>query len=284
MSKRILVLGASGFIGGYIVKHLSSSGHFVTGTYHDHPQNGLVKLDLLDLASLRHLLITSQPELVILLSGTKEVARCEKEPGFAVDLNVQTVRNYLNVCDLADVHPDTLYFSTDYVFDGSKGYYKYTDVVGPKTVYGATNMLAERLILSSVLPAIIVRVSAVMGRNGGFYCWLEKTLKSSKSVDLFDNTFFSPTSIGRLCSFVTSVAEKKMKNGVELTHLSDGYRMTRFQFGQMLADKLGKPLSLITPKSAEIDGVGFQADLSLLPDGMHDFLDYQTWDELGRIF
>ena len=57
-------------------------------------------------------------------------------------------------------------------------------------------------------------------------------------------------------TFQSRLTVKKMKNGVELTHLSDGYRMTRFQFGQMLADKLGKPLSLITPKSAESWGYG----------------------------
>ena len=135
-----------------------------------------------------------------------------------------------------------------------------------------------------MLPAIILRVSAVMGRSAGFYRWLEETLTSNKSVYLFDNTFFSPTSIGRVCSFVTKVAEQKMNAGVVLTHLSDGYRMTRFQFGQLLASKLCKPLSLIVPKCAEIDGVGFQADLSLLPEGMNDFLDHTKWDELGKIF
>jgi dTDP-4-dehydrorhamnose reductase len=236
MSKRILIFGASGFIGSYLFKYLSAEGHVVTGTYHGHPQTGLVKLNLLDIVSLQHLLSTTKPELVIFLSGTKDVAHCEKEPGFAIDLNVQTVRNYLSACNLVDARPETLYFSTDYVFDGSKGYYKHNDLVGPKTVYGATNMLAERLIQSSALSAIILRVSAVMGHSGGFYRWLEETIQSNKSVELFDNTYFSPTSIGLLCSFVEKVAEQKMNEGIALAHLSDGYRMTRFQFGQLLAN------------------------------------------------
>jgi dTDP-4-dehydrorhamnose reductase len=284
MKKRILVLGASGFIGGYLVKHLSSAGHVITGTYYERPQNGLVKMDLLDATSLKLFLTTTQPELVIFLSGTKDVARCEKEPGYAVDLNVQAVRNYLLACTSAKLRPATLFFSTDYVFDGAKGYYKYTDTIGPKTVYGATNMLAERLIQSSGLPALILRVSAVMGRRGGFYHWLEDSLQTNTTVELFDNTFFSPTSIGRLCSFVAKVAEHNMNDAVTLTHLSDGYRLTRFEFGQLLAEKLGKPLSLIKPKTVALEGIGFQSDLSLLPDGMTDFLNHKTWDELGKIF
>lgn len=279
-----MVLGASGFIGGYLFEHLIAAGHAVTGTYLKQPKPDLVQVNLLEVDRLTMLLTRVNPELVIFLSGTKDVERCEKEPGFALDLNVQAVRNYLMVCTSIGLLPETLFFSTDYVFDGSAGHYTKKAVVSPKTVYGATNMIAERLFQSSDLPTLILRVSAVMGRRAGFYRWIEQSLQSDTPIALFDNTYFSPTTLGRLCSFVANVANQGIDEGVAITHLSDGYRMTRFEFGRLLALKLNKPQTLISAKKADIDGIGFQSDLSLLPEGMNEFLDNNNWDEFESIF
>ena len=284
MGRRILLLGASGFIGGYLFEHLVAAGNEVTGTCQGHPKPGLRHLDLLQVDSLVSLLASAKPELVVFLSGTKDVGRCEREPSYAVDLNVQAVRNYLLGCTMVGLRPATVFFSTDYVFDGAAGYCTSTTAASPKTVYGATNMIAERLFHASDLPTLILRVSAVMGRRSGFYRWLEESLQSDTPVALFDNTYFTPTTIGRLCNFVTTVVQQGIQDGVAITHLSDGYRMTRFEFGQLLASKLSKPQALVSAVKADIDGVGFQSDLSLLPDGMTEFLDNKTWDELGGIF
>ena len=69
-----------------------------------------------------------------------------------------------------------------------------------------------------------------------------------------------------------------------ISHLNDGYRMTRFEFGQLIASKLNRPQALLSPKKADINVVGFQADLSLLPDGMTEFLDNKTWDHHMEIY
>jgi len=283
MSKRILVLGASGFIGGYLFEHLKSAGHDVSGTYFMSPRSGMIRLDILNFEDVTTLLLKIKPELVVFLSGTKDVQRCEKEPDYALELNVQTVRNYLAACTASNLRPETLFFSTDYVFNGQFGYYTTTSPLSPKTIYGATNMISERLLQASNLPSLILRVSAVMGRHAGFYRWLEEALLADKPVDLFDNTYFTPTTIGRLCNFSETIAHQGIKNGVAVAHLSNGYRMTRYEFGQMLASKLNKPQSLVSAKKADIDGAGFQADLSLLPNGITQFFENSTWNHFGEI-
>ena len=284
MSKRILVLGASGFIGSYLFDRLTTHGHFVTGTYVQRQKSGLEHINLLNLEKLTSFLKRVRPELVVFLSGTKDVTRCEQDPAHALDLNVQAVRNYLTVCKTNGLQPATLYFSSDYVFDGVTGYYTNTSPLGPKTVYGATKMIAERLFLASDMSTLILRVSAVMGRKAGFFNWLEKSLETETPIGLFDNTYFSPTSIGRLCDFVVNVADNGIGKGVQIAHLSDGYRMSRVEFGGLLALKLNKSKSLISVIKASVDGIGFQADLSLLPDGMNKFLDNQLFGEFKEIF
>ena len=288
MAKRILILGASGFIGGYLHGALSRAGHQVTGTCHSHPAPELVPLDLLDAAALRALMAEVRPDLVVFLSGTKAVERCEQDPAYAVDLNVQTVRNYLGACETAGLKPATVFFSTDYVFDGMRGAYRPGDAVGPRTVYGATNLLAERLLAVAGLPGVLLRVSAVMGRSGGFFQWLVRSLEAGQPVSLYDNTFFSPTSIGRLCRFVVEYADSPeggdSAGGMKLVHLSDGYRLSRYQFACAVATRMGKPISLLKPVGADLAASTFQADLSLIPDGRDDFRDVEEWDELEEIF
>ena len=284
MSKRILVLGASGFIGGYLVDRLKSIGHDVVGTYCMIPRSGMVHLDLLDEKSLTNFLLDMKPDLVVFLSGTKDVARCEKEPAYALDLNVQTVRNYLASCTASELRPETIFFSTDYVFDGQLGHYTAASPLGPKTVYGATNMIAERLFKEANLPSLTLRVSAIMGRRAGFYRWLEESLLADKPIELFNNTFFTPTTIGRLCDYVEKIVNAGIQNGAAVAHLSNGYRMTRFEFGRLLAARLKKPQSLISAKKADTDGFGFQADLSLLPSGSAKFFENSLWNEFGEVY
>jgi dTDP-4-dehydrorhamnose reductase len=200
---------------------------------------------------------------------------------------LQVVRNYLDACQHADLAPATLFFSTDYVFAGTSGQYRSRDAVGPHTVYGATNLLAERLLLASHLPGIVLRVSAVMGKNGGFFQWLERSLADNQAISLFDNTYFSPTSIGRLCRFVTDYAatvQQEVPGRMHVTHLSDGYRLSRYEFGCAVAKRLGKPLSLLQPSQADFTASTFQADLSLVPDGLDEFLDSADWNELENIY
>jgi dTDP-4-dehydrorhamnose reductase len=283
MARRVLILGASGFIGTYLTEHLVHEGHTVTGTYHGRARPGLVHLDLLDRAEIDNTLLNSDPDVVVLLSGTKDVSRCEKDPVYAVDLNFQTVRNFVESCARNNKAPQIIFFSTDYVFDGVKGAYRSGDPIGARTVYGLTNVLAERILQCSGLQSLVLRVSAVMGRSGGFFNWLETRLKRDEAVDLFENTFFSPTSIGRVCRFVAQTVSEGV-HSYRVCHLSDGYRMSRYQYGLAVAGALGKPASLVVPVTADTAGSHFQPDLSLLPDGMTAFRCVDSWDESGNIY
>jgi len=289
MAKRLLILGASGFIGGYLQESLARlSDISVVGTYHGHFVHGLEKLDLLDIVAIRHCLDAIRPDGVVFLSGTKDVTRCEREPSFAIELNVHTVQNYINACADLQIRPSTLYFSTDYVFGGFAGAYRPESEVGPRTVYGATNLLAERLLASSGIPGVLLRVSAVMGLRGGFYRWLSKGLSRNEPLDLYENTYFSPTSIGRLikfvCRYVENLSNFQIAESMSISHLSDGYRFSRYEFGKIVAQKNNYSLDLLRPSVADIQGTSYQYDLSLLPDDRQEFRPLSEWDELEGIF
>jgi dTDP-4-dehydrorhamnose reductase len=186
------------------------------------------------------------------------------------------------------LRPVTLYVSTDYVFDGRHGSYSRDAQAGPSTVYGLTKLLAERLLQVSGLPGQILRVSAVMGRRGGFYRWLERELQKGTTVTMFENTYFSPTSIGRLCSHVRNfvICSKALSSYSHMTlaHLSDGCRMSRYEFGMRLAELKGVPTSRLQATTVDLAATAFQSDLSLLPDWTLSLGCASDWNDLENVF
>jgi dTDP-4-dehydrorhamnose reductase len=186
------------------------------------------------------------------------------------------------------VRPATLYVSTDYVFDGRQGPYAFDTQVGPSTVYGLTKLLAERLLQAAGLPGQILRVSAVMGCRGGFFRWLDGELQAENAVTLFDNTYFSPTSIGRLCSHVREFLMRRATisagAGMTVVHLSDGCRMSRYEFGLRLAELKGLSTTGLQAGTADLTTNTFQADLALLPDGLTALGGAHDWNDLENVF
>lgn len=285
MTEKVLIIGASGFIGQYLMGYLVKNQVAVKGTYCKNIRDGLVELDLLNTQSIALVLSEIKPTHVLFLAGTKNVDLCEKNPEYAISLNVDCVRAYLAACAKTNCRPKTIYFSTDYVFDGICGHYKHDDEPNPKTLYGITNLLAEHLLLKSDIPTVVLRASAVMGLKGGFFGWIHDSLMLDKKIELFDNTYFSPTSIGRLCSFVHNlVVTPKIFKENSIHHLSDGYRLTRYEFGKVIADRLNKGHELVIRNSADLSRRLFQPDLSLLPDGLSSFKDSSSWNEMENIY
>lgn len=289
MADEVLIIGASGFIGGYLFDHLRDLPDVrLSGTAYHRSDPDFYRVDIRDRASMVALISDLRPTVVIFLAGTKDVDRCEREPVQALDLNVDSIRHYIDACTVSGLRPATLYVSTDYVFDGRQGPYSRDTRVGPTTVYGLTKLLAERLLLAAGLPGQILRVSAVMGRRGGFFRWLEGELQTGATVTLFDNTYFSPTSIGRLClhvrEFVMRRATVSAVSGMTVSHLSDGCRMSRYEFGQRLAALNGLPIARLQAGTADLTENAFQADLTLLPDGLSALGGATDWNDMENVF
>ena len=82
-AERILVTGASGFIGGHLCRALAARGHRVTGVSRRHPDRlpaGVVPctVDLADAAAVDALVADAQPEVIFHLAGTV-VGRRDRE-------------------------------------------------------------------------------------------------------------------------------------------------------------------------------------------------------------
>lgn len=100
--RRILVLGASGFLGNYLWKHYSANGWQAVGTCYATSNERFLKFDIADRASFEDLLREFAPEVVInasgYINGIAEQAAGIKNPiegqsAAVIDLAKRCVRN-----------------------------------------------------------------------------------------------------------------------------------------------------------------------------------------------
>lgn len=100
---RILVTGATGFVGGYLVEHLTSAGHEVIGTSFEEAQ-GFTQVDMRSPERVEGIVRGVKPERVFHLAAQSRAALSWKEPALTYEINVAGTHYLLQA--LKDHNPD----------------------------------------------------------------------------------------------------------------------------------------------------------------------------------
>lgn len=156
-SGRILITGHRGQLGSDLVT-LLGAGHQVRGV--DLPEVDITDLNQV-LGTVRHF----RPDVVIHAAAYTDVDGCETDSETAFSVNRDGTWNVAQAC--AELGTRLIYYSTDYVFDGTKATpYVETDLPNPGTVYGRSKLAGEAAILESLDDFAILRIAWVYGLNG----------------------------------------------------------------------------------------------------------------------
>ena len=165
--KKILITGAGGMLGADLVSALSSDFD-VVGLDKKPAPHLACPLEICDLVQERkaHEAIVSQkPDLVFHCAALTDVDYCEEHHEEALAQNVEATQNVVRSCKELDI--PVIFFSTDYVFDGSKkGKYTEEDETAPASFYGKTKRSCEEFILKESKKAWIFRISWLFGVYG----------------------------------------------------------------------------------------------------------------------
>ena len=126
-------------------------------------------------------------------------------------VNVETTRNLIDAILKIDQNVKFVFLSSDYVFDGQRGNYREEDDINPQTVYGKTKALSETDIKERLENFVICRTANVYGRGGNFFNFVLGALEQNRSVDVFDDAFFTPTYIDYLLDSLKALIEMDFK-------------------------------------------------------------------------
>lgn len=106
-------------------------------------------LDIRDADALRAAVRAFAPDVVVHTAAYTDVDGAEADEATAVAVNVEGTRNVVQA--VRGTHTFVVYFSTDYVFDGTKGRpYVETDAPAPLNVYGRSKLAGEEIVLEWV--------------------------------------------------------------------------------------------------------------------------------------
>lgn len=249
----MLVVGAAGLLGQYLMSSGREAGLQMSGTYNETvPQDtrNLIHMDMTDRGSVVQGLRATAPDAVVISAAMTNVDQCEREPSKAYAVNMEGTFNVAAECQAAGVR--MIYISTDYVFNGlKKGRYHEHEAPDPSSVYARSKLEGERVTLDANPENLICRVSVVYGWNrlgskGNFVTWIISSIREGKPIRLYHDQFVSPTYAPAAARDIIELAGK---NAVGVYHTSGPDCLSRYDIGLKVAEAFDLDQGLIFPVS-----------------------------------
>ena len=256
--ERLLVTGASGFLGWNLCQEASARWE-VYGTYFNHAVNisgvNLFKVDLREYEQIKTLFAQLKPDAVIHTAAASKPNYCQQNPQESYAINVTASVNIAKLC--AEYQIPCAFTSTDLVFDGKNSFYKESDRVCPICTYGEQKVAAEQEMLSVYPTTVVCRMPLMFGLSSpvanSFIQGFINSLNTGQELNLFVDEFRTPASATTAAQGLLLAIEKQVQG---ILHLGGKERISRYEFGLLLAEVLQLPKSLIRP--------GKQADINMI--------------------
>ncbi|MFZ5433113.1 MAG: SDR family oxidoreductase [Calditrichota bacterium] len=282
---RILITGASGFLGSHVAVKLSAD-HEVLGIVHrtrGHFPFRTESADLTDDVVVARILSVFNPEIIIHSAAMSRVIECEKNSERAFEVNVNATIRLIRWAE--KLHAKLIFISSDQVYSGMRGGYRESDKTGPIGVYGRTKLEAESAVLSSTARHFVVRSNSIVGLSVGwgesFSMRLLNDLRQGHSVRLFEDQYRSPIHIRMLVKIIIAGCYTDI-NG--LLNAGGPERRSRLDVGYSLLRAYSLPADLIEPVSyqshpeAGLMTRDTSYDISLLRQRLPE-LDFRSLDD-----
>ncbi len=231
---KTVLFGKNGQVGWELQRILPSFGQVVALDYDD--------LDLSNLKALQTRLDELKPDLIVNASAYTAVDRAETERDLALKVNgeapgvmAETARRSGGML---------VHYSTDYVFDGTKGSpYVETDHPNPLNVYGESKLAGERAIQQAGEAYLILRTSWVYSTRmqSGFVNKVLAWARQNETLQIVDDQVGCPT-WARMLAETTALLVAKggdqpvdyMKSKQGVYHVAGKGGASRFEWAQTI--------------------------------------------------
>jgi dTDP-4-dehydrorhamnose reductase len=177
--------------------------------------------DQVDITKAETYVLLKPADLIINCSAYTAVDKAEECPEDAYAVNRMGVIQLVQFCE--EYHLKLIHFSTDFVFDGeSSSPYTEDDFTGPKSIYGASKLAGEEVILQSALSALVIRTSWLYSPFGHNFCKTMLRLGAERSeLSVVNDQIGTPTSALDLARVVFQMIQLGLPDTPELFHVSN---------------------------------------------------------------
>jgi dTDP-4-dehydrorhamnose reductase len=253
VSTSLLLTGASGQLGSYLLRQLLHEGASFTAWSGSRTGSllgvPLLPIDLCDPAACAQGFRAARPAVVLHAAALARVGDCFRNPQRARQVNTDATAGLVDLCAAQGVR--LIFVSTDLVFSGQRAPYRESDPPSPVSVYGQTKADAERIVLAR--PGnVVVRLSLLFGPalngQGSFFDDQVAALRTGRPITLFVDEWRTPLDLASAARGLLRVARSSITG---VLHLGGPERLSRLEMGQQLALVLGKDPSVLVPARRE---------------------------------
>jgi dTDP-4-dehydrorhamnose reductase len=230
---KILLLGNTGQLGWELHRSLLTLGEI---TALDYPQ-----IDMANPDNIIQTVRAAEPDIIINATAYTDVDKAETERDLAMAINGTgpgILAEEAKKRGAALIH-----YSTDYVFDGTKGEpYTEQDQPNPLNVYGETKLAGERAVQAVGGAYLIFRTSWVYSLRRP--CFVTKVLqwaRENQTLRIVDDQISTPTWARTLAQATAQIIAQDRGEPVGyvqdkrgLYHLTDGGACSRYEWAKII--------------------------------------------------
>ena len=254
--KKIVVTGSNGLLGQTLVDLLlkEKNKYQVTGFSRGENRSGrndfeYVSIDITDELLLREKLTEYKPDVIVNTAAMTNVDACENDKETCNALNIDVVQYLKNYSEKNNTH--LIHISTDFIFDGEKGFYKENDTPNPLSHYGWSKLKSEEILTESTVDYTILRTILVYGKvydmsRSNIVLWVKKMLEEGKEITIVNDQFRMPTYVEDLAMACKLSIDKKAKG---IFNVSSNTLLSVFEIAQEIAEAFNLDKNLIKPIS-----------------------------------
>ena len=253
---KVIVTGSNGLLGqSLLTLLLKEEGKYcVFGLSRGENRSGkenfnYISIDLTQKENLKKKIREIQPDFIINTAAMTQVDDCETHKEACDSLNIDVVKWLAEIS--AEINAHLIQLSTDFIFDGKKGYYKEDDTPNPLSYYGLSKLRAEEVLLDTNIDFTILRTILVYGKvfsmsRSNIVLWVKSMLEQGKEITIVNDQFRTPTYVEDL-ALACKISMDKKTTGIY--HISSNKLLSIFEIAQQIAEVFGLNKSLIKPIS-----------------------------------
>jgi dTDP-4-dehydrorhamnose reductase len=283
----VLVTGATGYTGQFIVDYLREANFEVVCTHSTRalePGSWRVCFETgFGIEEMLDSIVEVGKELVAVVNlvAISKPAECEQDPERAAAINVplfliEALKNKF------DTPPKFIHFSTDQVYSGKTAFSTEISEVMPVNEYGISKKRAEEVIASHLGNYAILRSSLIYGpapffpvARPLFVQFIAEQLSLDMPCSFFIDEWRSPICVTDICEIVKRVIEHKSLPLKLVLNVGGPQRLSRYDMALMVAQRLGVPTKVLPASSSSVSrGFVSPVDTSLCVTLCSELLDF----------
>ena len=228
---KILLFGAMGQLGTELQRTLSPHVEIFPFDIHN--------LDLENTSAVRETIHSVSPDVLVNASAYTAVDQAESEPEKAFTVNGDIPGLFAE--EASKLNAFLIHYSTDYVFDGSKGaLYVEGDQPNPLGVYGKSKLVGEEAIQNGNANYLILRTSWVYSRNrSSFVTKVLEWARKQERLRIVSDQISNPTWARTLADVTAQLLGKGLDTLVErrgLYHAAGNGHASRLDWAKKILE------------------------------------------------